>query len=157
MRLAVTIAIASSACAPTSKQVATAQSATYDADARALFELAKEAARERYGVAAVDESNLALLTEPLTYEPDGRFGARGWGRHPVRVAFVVHVVPVGSHRARVSVTVRAKRASEASRTGCDSWVDIDPSDAVITPAVESWRERLLVAIYVRARDEVAAQ
>jgi hypothetical protein len=140
------------ACGPSVAEVRTARTTVYDASARELFDVAKGVASAHFGIAATDDEHLALLTRPVSYDPDGRLGARGWGRRPVRIAFEVHVHPLMGHRAVVTVSTRAKRAfSLCSQPCASSWFDLDPSDGAIDARSQAWGDRLAYEIYENAR------
>jgi hypothetical protein len=133
-------------------EVRTARTTVYDASARELFEVAKDVAREHFGLAAADDEHLALLTRPIVYDPDGSLGARGWGTRPVRIAFEVRVLPLAGHRAVVTVSMAAKRAFALCQLPCkSSWFDLDPSDGAIEPRTHTWGDRLAYEIYEHAR------
>jgi hypothetical protein len=153
MRIALAVVATAIACGPSSAQIKTARTATYAAEPAKIFELALEAARDSYKIAAVDERNLAFATLPRTYSREGDLespGADGvvqFRDRSVRVELIVHVITTADRRVAVTVTPRTLQLL----AGSPQPRELKPDDPYLPAFVLGRADALSYAIYTRAK------
>jgi hypothetical protein len=159
--LAITAIVASGvsgACGPSASEIRTAKTATYNADANYMFELANEVTSETYKVADVDAPNFTFVTLARHYGPEGDLqspGAEGWVHlqdRSVVVAFIVKVIPTADKQVAVTVTPKTFQYLHFSPQPRQ----LMPDDPNLPPWVLGRAEALTLAIYNRAKKFVAA-
>ncbi len=84
MRAAIAFVVLA-ACGASSGEVRTAREAKYDAQASVVFEAMRQAADEKYGIAAWDEGLGTLTTQPMWFTAEGAAAGRGTEDHPTQL------------------------------------------------------------------------
>jgi hypothetical protein len=98
------------ACGPSAAEIKTAKTTTYQMSGTDLLEVAEQAAQEEYKLGDVSEHDLAFITLPRWYSPEGDLQSPGAGgfvqmdNHSVQVAFVVQVTELAGGDCAVTVT-----------------------------------------------------
>jgi hypothetical protein len=154
MRAAVVLAVWAGACGPSSAQVRSAKTASYEADPIQLMELAASAARdEHYQIGDVNPQELTFITRARMYSPEGDLespGAEGFIQSrpgSVFVSFVVHIVEGEMGRKCIVVkphTLQMVQGSPKPR-------ELDPEDPNLPGFVKGRADALALAIYQRAK------
>jgi hypothetical protein len=98
------------ACGPSAAEIKTAKTTTYQLAGTDLLQVAEQAAQEEYKLGDVSEHDLAFITLPRWYSPEGDLQSPGAGgfvqmdNHSVQVAFVVQVTELAGGDCAVTVT-----------------------------------------------------
>ena len=98
------------ACGPSAAEIKTAKTTTYQMAGTDLLQVAEQAAQEEYKLGDVSEHDLAFITLPRWYSPEGDLQSPGAGgfvqmdNHSVQVAFVVQVTELAGGDCAVTVT-----------------------------------------------------
>lgn len=98
------------ACGPSAAEIKTAKTTTYQMAGTDLLQVAEQAAQEEYKLGDVSEQDLAFITLPRWYSPEGDLQSPGAGgfvqmdNHSVQVAFVVQVTELAGGDCAVTVT-----------------------------------------------------
>ena len=158
MRIALACLVMVAACGPSTMEVKTAKSATYNAEPGAIFELAQQAAAEDYKLAAVNGAGLELLTAPRFYSGTGDLESPGAGgvinmqAGTVQVSFIVQVVPTAEHAVTVHVTPKTFQLV----AGSPKPRELAPDDPNLPPFVLGRADALALRIYQLAQRYTAA-
>jgi len=98
------------ACGPSAGEIKTAKTTTYQMSGSDLLALAEQAAQEEYKLGDVNQQELAFITVPRFYGPEGDLQSPGAGgfvhteNHTVRLAFIVNVTELAGGDCAVTVT-----------------------------------------------------
>ena len=98
------------ACGPSAAEIKTAKTTTYQMAGTDLLELAEQAAQEEYKLGDVNQHELAFITLPRFYGPEGELEGQGAGGfvqtvdRSVQLAFIVQVTELAGGDCAVTVT-----------------------------------------------------
>ena len=98
------------ACGPSAGEIKTAKTTTYQMAGTDLLQVAEQAAEEEYKLGEVNEQQLAFITLPRWYSPEGDLQSPGAGgfvqmdNRSVQVALIVHVTEAAGGDCAVTVT-----------------------------------------------------
>ena len=98
------------ACGPSAGEIKTAKTTTYQMAGTDLLQVAEQAAEEEYKLGEVNEQQLAFITLPRWYSPEGDLQSPGAGgfvqmdNRSVQVALIVHVTELAGGDCAVTVT-----------------------------------------------------
>lgn len=147
------------ACGPSSKQMQTAAGARYKTDAFTIFEIAEEAAKEKFKIAQTDPERGAFITVAKWYSPDGQSESAGVGDvvkvedGSLLVALLVEVA-AGEQAGTVKVTVTP--VVERFRLGQAQHDKVAPNDPSLPGWVTGKAATLAVEIHERAKQYAVA-
>lgn len=104
------LVMALAACGPSSAEIKTAKTTTYQMSGHDLLQVAEQAAQEEYKIGDVNEAELTFITQPRYYGPEGDLESPGAGGfvqmqdHSVQLSFIVQVTELAGGDSAVSVT-----------------------------------------------------
>jgi hypothetical protein len=141
------------ACGPSSAEIKTAKTTTYQMSGHDLLELAEQAAQEDYKVGDVDEQALTFITQPRFYGPEGDLESPGAGGflnladRSVRVSFIVKVTELAGGDCAVTVTPQTFQ----TLSGSPKPRELTPDDPNLPPFVHGRADKLALDIYELAK------
>ena len=144
------------ACGASAAEMKTAKTAWYKLSGHDLLARAEEVASEDYKIASVNAEQLAFITAPRFYGPEGDLESPGAGGfvtmrdRSVEVAFIVQVVELDS--GDTAVTVQPKTFQVLS--GSPKPRELAPDDPNLPPFVHGRADALALAIYDKAKPHV---
>lgn len=145
--------IAVAACGPSSAEIRTAKTATYQTSLGEMFRLAIEAASEDYKIGQIDEATATFSTQAQWYSAEGGRQSSGAGdfvqieNGSVNVHFVVELVEMGEGRIAVNVTPKTFQHVG----GSPQPRELTPDDPNLPGWVTGRTESLQLAIYNHAK------
>lgn len=141
------------ACGPSSAEIRTAQTATYQTSAADMYKVALQTAAEDYKIGETDEEHAVFATVPQWYSPEGGRQSAGAGDfvqlddRSVQLSLVVEVTELASDRVTVQVTpVTMQHLSGSPRPR-----ELKPDDPNLPGWVTGRAESLQLAIYNHAK------
>ena len=149
----VVVVVGLAACGPSSAEIRTAKTATYQAPPADLFKIALEATAETYKIAGRSEEGFRFETVPQWYNSEGGRQSAGAGDvvmiggGSVRLTMVVEVVDVGMHGHSVVVTP----VTFQHLSGSPQPRELKPDDPNLPPWILGRADSLQLAIYNRAK------
>ena len=147
------LALALAACGPSSAEIKTAKTATYQMKASELLELAVNVTKATYAIASVNEPQLTFITKPKFYGPEGDLESPGPGNfinmadRSVEIAFIVQVVEFGGGDVAVTVTPKTFQTIK----GSPKPRELAPDDPNLPPFVHGRADQLALDIYEAAK------
>jgi hypothetical protein len=145
--------IAAAACGPSSAEIRTAQTATYQTSAAEMYKVALQVAAEDYKIGETDEASAAFATLPQWYSPEGGRQSAGAGDfvqlddRSVQLSLVVEVAELDDHHVIVKVTP----VTMQHLSGSPQPRELAPDDPNLPGWVTGRAESLQVAIYQHAQ------
>jgi hypothetical protein len=141
--------IAAAACGPSSAEIRTAKTATYQTSAADMYRVALQTAAEDYKVGETNDHETTFATVPQWYSPEGGRQSAGAGDfvqlddRSVQLSLVVEVVELGSGRVTVTVTP----VTMQNLSGSPKPRELAPDDPNLPGWVTGRAESLQLAIY----------
>ena len=166
MRLLYLMIVMAIGCGPSTKEVQSARDARYRGPAVRIFDIAETVTKETYKIAESDPAQLALITLPKWYGPDGQSESAGTGDAVIvqdgslLVALLVRVeadaedIPDPDREAPVKITVTP--VVERLHIGQSTNEKLAPDDPSMPGWVTGKAEALLVSIHARAKEHLIA-
>jgi hypothetical protein len=146
------VAIAT-ACGPSTSEIKTAKTTTYNADPAQILKVAVEATEaEHYKIGGVDEQNLSFATVPKFFNHEGGAetpGAEGYVQIRAGSVEVIFVVEIAGTPPMVAVKVTPKTFEAVA--GSPKPRELAPDDPYLPPFVTGRADALSLAIYQRAK------
>lgn len=152
--IALTLGLVATGCfGASSKEVATAKTATYNTTLETAFDQAMQATQENYKIGLVDAPNHRFTTNPQVYNSEGQRqseGASGFvtmRAGSIQLHFVVESVPVENNAIAIKITPRCFQRLEWSPKPRELALD-DPN---LPGWVRGRYDALHVAVYQRLK------
>ncbi len=149
------LALAVTACAPSTAELRTAKATVYQSDGGQLLALAQQAAGDKhYKLGAVDDGHLVFETQPIFYSAEGDLQTPGADsytivqNHSVKVSFVVELQEVADRQFAVRVTPHTYEYL----AGSPQLRPLEPEDPNLPPWIHGRADALQLAIYDRAKN-----
>jgi hypothetical protein len=153
MKCLVLVVLIAVACGPSSAEIKTAKTATYQTAAGDIYRIALDVAAEDYKIGATDAALSTFATLAQWYSPEGGRQSTGAGDfvqlvdRSVELSLVVEVVELDDDNVAVKVTpVTMQHIS-----GSPKLRELAPDDPNLPGWVTGRAETLQVAIYNRAK------
>jgi hypothetical protein len=154
MHRALLVVAIAAACGPSSSEIKTAKTTTYNAEPIQILKLAAQAAEdEHYKIGDVDEGAVAFATEVKSFSSTGDLESAGAGGvvmlrpGSVQVIFIVKVVATEGHQVAVTVTPKTFQVV----AGSPKPRELGPDDPYLPSFVTGRADALALAIYQHAK------
>jgi hypothetical protein len=153
MKCLVLVVLIAMACGPSSAEIKTAKTATYQTSRHEMFDIAVAAAVEDYKIMERDLESTTFATMPQWYNPEGGRESSGAGDtvqivdRSVNLHFIVQIVELEDKT--VAVSVEPKTFQHLS--GSPKPRELKPDDPNLPSWVSGRAETLQLAIYNRAK------
>lgn len=148
--------IAAAACGPSSAEIRTAKTATYQTSAMDMYKVALETAAEDYKIGETNDEQAVFATVPQWYSPEGGRQSTGAGDfvqlddRSVQLSLVVEVVELDDQHVAVKVTP----VTMQHLSGSPQPRELAPDDPNLPGWVTGRAESLQLAIYNHAKQFV---
>ena len=143
------------ACGPTTEEIRTARSATYELDPHQLLQIALDVTKESYPIGYVNQEDVTVATRPRFYSKEGDLeseGAGGWAQvvpGSVEVTWIVTIVPTNDSHRMSNIIVVPKTFQLVS--GSPKPRELSTDDPYLPPWILGRADSLQIAIYQRAK------
>jgi hypothetical protein len=147
------LVMALAACGPSSAEIKTAKTTTYQMSGHDLLQVAEQAAQEEYKLGDVNEGELTFITQPRYYGPEGDLESPGAGGfvqmqdHSVQLSFIVQVTELAGGDSAVSVTPKTFQVLSFSPKPRE----LAPDDPNLPGWVHGRTDQLAMEIYELAK------
>jgi hypothetical protein len=141
------------ACGPSAAEIKTAKTTTYQLSGQDLLEIAEQAAEEEYKLGDVNQAELAFITAPRIYGPEGELESPGAGGfvqmadRSVQLSFIVKVTELAGGDSAVTVTPKAFQVI----SGSPKPRELSPDDPNLPGWVRGRADKLAMEIYELAK------
>jgi hypothetical protein len=147
------LVMALAACGPSSAEIKTVKTTTYQMSGHDLLQVAEQAAQEEYKIGDVNEAELTFITQPRYYGPEGDLESPGAGGfvqmqdHSVQLSFIVQVTELAGGDSAVSVTPKTFQVLSFSPKPRE----LAPDDPNLPGWVHGRTDQLAMEIYELAK------
>jgi hypothetical protein len=141
------------ACGPSAGEIKTAKTTTYQMAGSDLLAVAEQAAQEEYKLGDVNQQELAFMTAPRFYSPEGDLESPGAGGfvnladRSLKVGFIIQVTELAGGDCAVSVTPKTFQHI----AGAPQMRELAPDDPNLPGWVHGRADKLAMEIYELAK------